>query len=310
MISVFNLDTDLLKRFESGLDTSRPEDSPVPARIIGYGEISTIFTIEGQPGVAFKRMPLFNTFREADRYREKYIQYCQLVVDAGIHLPDHGTAVIEIPGKPVTLFIGQKLYPKNRLAHYLIQELPPNETDALLAGIVTAIRSVQAYNERTAEMEIAVDGQLSNWVLQDEPEGGALIFIDTSTPLYRLNGVEQLDAELLLQSAPSYLRWILRLFFLDDVLNRYYSSRQVCIDLAANLCKEQRPDLIPAALACINRIMDFEQGPVTLKEVTSYYREDRIIWTLFMAFRKIDRWIKTALLRRTYPFILPGKILR
>lgn len=310
MATVFDLDYEHLNAFENGLDTSRPEDSGVPARIIGYGEISTIFTIEGQPGVAFKRMPLFSSAAEADRYQEKYIQYCQLVADAGITLPDHGTAVIQVPGKPVVLYIAQKQYPENQLAHHRIAKLSVQETDALFTRIVTAIHSVQVYNRNSTHVEIAVDGQLSNWILTDEAEGNHLIFIDTSTPLYRVNGTEQLDAELLLKSAPSYLRWILRLFFLDDVLNRYYDSRKVCIDLAANLCKEQRPDLIPAALACMNKIMKFPDGPVAAKEVTSYYREDRIIWALYLAFRRIDRWVKTTMLRRSYPFILPGRIHR
>ena len=304
------LDPELLTRFEAGLDTRRPERSAVPARIIGYGEISTIFTIDDRPGVAFKRMPLFAGIGEAEAYARKYYRYCRLVTEAGIRLPDHGTAVIAVPGKPVTLYIGQRQFPEECLAHRLVQSFSPQKAAALLTHISDAVHRVGQYNRNNSDREIAIDGQLSNWVWLDAPDDGRLFFIDTSTPLYRLGGVEQLDAELLLQSAPAYLRWILRLFFLEDVLNRYYDTRKVCIDLAANLIKEQRPDLIPATLQCINRRLDFPEGPISKREVAAYYREDKMIWTLYLTFRKIDRWIQTALLRQTYPFILPGRIRR
>jgi hypothetical protein len=35
-----------------------------------------------------------------------------------------------------------------------------------------------------------------------------------------------------------------------------------------------------------------------------------MLWRLFLAFRRIDRWLKTRLLRRRYGFILPGRIQR
>ena len=44
--------------------------------------------------------------------------------------------------------------------------------------------------------------------------------------------------------------------------------------------------------------------------VEKYYKEDKLIWSLFLAFRKLDRWLKTVLFRKRYEFILPGKIKR
>lgn len=40
------------------------------------------------------------------------------------------------------------------------------------------------------------------------------------------------------------------------------------------------------------------------------HREDKMLWRLFLAFRRIDRWLKDGLLRRRYEFILPGRIQR
>ena len=67
---------------------------------------------------------------------------------------------------------------------------------------------------------------------------------------------------------------------------------------------------MPAALAAINRRLPPGSAPLTLGEVNHYYREDKMLWRLFLAFRRIDRWLKTRLLRRRYEFILPGRIQR
>jgi hypothetical protein len=93
-------------------------------------------------------------------------------------------------------------------------------------------------------------------------------------------------------------------------MNRYYDQRQVYIDLAANLYKEQRPDLIPMTIETINRQIGSDQIPLTEDDVKKYYREDKLIWTLFLSFRRIDRWLATRIFRRRYEFILPGKIKR
>jgi hypothetical protein len=38
---------ELLHRFERGLDPQEPERSQIPATVLGYGEISTVFAIGG-----------------------------------------------------------------------------------------------------------------------------------------------------------------------------------------------------------------------------------------------------------------------
>ena len=79
---------------------------------------------------------------------------------------------------------------------------------------------------------------------------------------------------------------------------------------AANLYKEQRPGLVPVTVEIINRHLFENLQPVTPRDVANYYREDKLIWTLFLAFRRVDRWVKTRLVRKRYEFLLPGKIKR
>ena len=134
--------------------------------------------------------------------------------------------------------------------------------------------------------------------------------MDTSTPLLKLNGKEQLDPELLLNSTPGALKWLIRSFFLQDVMDRYYDIRLVYIDLIANLHKEQKPELIPEVIKLANNLMPEGIDKISHKEVTSYYKEDKFIWQLFLVLRKIDRWFTNTIFRKRYQFILPGKTKR
>ncbi|MBL0713924.1 MAG: hypothetical protein JJV98_09490 [Desulfosarcina sp.] len=306
-----NLDRDLLERFEAGLNPQRIEASAVPARLIGYGEISAIFQIRDDTTVAYKRMPLFDSPERAAAYADLYREYSHLLDQAGLHLPDSATAIVAIPARPVVLYIGQRAFAPQRVAHKLIHELTFEQNRNLIRRIMDHQAGIWAFNQSVLpELEIAVDSQISNWVVEGDIQAGTIYYLDTSTPFIRKQGRHQLDPELLLQAAPVFIRWLLRWLFVGDVLNRYYDPRRNMIDLAANLYKEQRPDLIPVAIDTINESLPRGVRPLNRRDVEKYYREDKFIWSLFLTLRRLDRFMITRIFRRRYEFILPGKIKR
>ncbi|MDZ7336271.1 MAG: DUF6206 family protein [candidate division KSB1 bacterium] len=301
------IDMNLLAQFESQLDPQNLAGSPIPAKILGYGEISTIFQIKDDTSVAYKRMPLFRSNEAANRYARLYREYCDSLRQAGLSLPEDEAIIVASQRPIISLYIAQQQFPTESFVHRLIHQLEPSQIAPLIERVVTEIEKVWQFNRHNRPtIELSLDGQLSNWVWHEDQ----LYFIDTSTPLFRKNGVEQMDPEPLLRSAPGFLRWILRLFFLDDVMTRYYDQRLVYLDLTANLFKEGRPQLIPMVLEIINQRLTDDLKPLSEQEVNKYYREDRLIWTLFLSFRRIDRWIKTRVLHQRYEFILPGRIKR
>lgn len=104
------------------------------------------------------------------------------------------------------------------------------------------------------------------------------------------------------------MRWL----FLQDVVTRYYDARKVSIDLLGNLYKEQLPDLVPAFVTITNQILPehFPQvEPITVNDVAPYYREDTMIWRVYLTFRRLDRWLH-RFFRKPYPYVLPGYIKR
>ena len=305
------IDENLLHEFESGLNPQDLKNSPIPAAIIGYGEISAIFQIADNSEVAFKRLPLFSDRPSAEQYTRHHDEYCHLLTEAGLNLPEYETVIIEPVDRPVAVYIAQKLIPFRHFGHRLIHEFEGDNIHRLLETIVAEISRVWRYNRsHQPAVRLALDGQLSNWAWFDGQPRPAIYYIDTSTPLFCKDGIERLDPELFLKSAPAFLRWILRWLFLKDVINRYYDQRQVYIDLAANLYKEQRPDLIPLTVTIINRQLGTDQKALTVDEVDKYYREDKRIWSFYLSFRRIDRWLTTQIFRRRYEYILPGKIKR
>ncbi len=298
---------EVLREFEKNLVPHNPENSGIKPEIIGYGEISTIFKIPELEGFAFKRLPLFKSTEEASNYAEKYKKYCGFLKEAGIKLPDDETFIVDIGRIPVSLYIAQKELPSNSIGNKIISDMKKEAIKEFFERIVFETKKVWDFNKKNREkVELSIDGQLSNWALVDND----IYFIDTSTPLFRLNGVEQMNPEPLLKSAPGFLRWILKLFFLDDVMNRYYDERLVYIDFIANLYKEKMEELIPMTIEIINSNLSENIEKIKREDVDKYYKEDKMIWTLFLSFRRFDRFLKTKVFGKRYEFILPGKIER
>jgi len=298
-------DSKLIERFELQLDPLRIESSEVKATLLGYGEISSIIELEDLPGMVLKRMPMFSSTGQAEEYLENYKKYCALLTGAGINLPEDGAVIIEKSPQLTVLYFAQEKLDPSCVGNKLIHSLPENEISDLVESVLSAIYGVWDLNKKHPGNEIAIDSQISNWAyLKDS---GRLYYIDTSTPLFKVNHREQMDPELILTSAPSFGRAIIRKFFLQDIMDRYYDEKAVNIDLVANLYKEQKPELIPLFLDVVNR---FASEKLTASEIEAYYKEDKFIWQLFLALRKIDRFLHKYVYRKQYQFILPGKIKR
>lgn len=304
------IDHTFIKEFESGLNPLKPEESKIRANIVGYGEISAIFQIIGQTDIAYKRMPLFSNRDQAERYEGLFQEYCELLDKAGVAVPDTQTSIVEIPDRPVILYIAQQMIPSERFGHKLIHTMDEEGSKRLMQIIIDTSRRLWEFcQSNKPELEIAVDGQISNWAHLDD-DSDTVVYIDTSTPFIRKNGVHQLDPKILIKTVPGLLRWMLTDKTFKEVLDRYYDPRKNMIDLVGNLYKEQKTSLIGPFISLINSQLPPGTDPITLKAVNSYYREDKAIWALFLRLRKMDRWFTATIRRKRYEYILPGKVKR
>jgi len=303
-----DIDIELLNRFERELIPHDLSRSSIPAEIIGFGEISAIFQIGAEQDIIYKRIPIFPDRSTAESYTLMYGEYCDFLRQAGINLPKDDAVIVEVPGHPVAIYFAQQRFEDHLFCHKQINTLGEADRTELLEQIMSALTCIWEFNQQQMPaFEIAIDCQLSNWAWVEEKGKKRLFLVDTSTPFIRKNGIEQLEVELLLKSVPGYIRWLVRRLDLDDVIGRYYDHKKVVIDLVANLYKEQRPDLIPEFLRIVNPYLD---QAISQRQIDAYYREDKMIWTLFSALRKTERFITVHVLRKRYEFILPGAVKR
>ncbi len=298
--------------------------------VLGFGEISSVLELTreeedlggwGREGrMAFKKMPPFPSQRDADRYLEAYYENNRIFRDAGLNLPPQGARALPREDGSVTIFDTQKRVEPEAIGSTVIRKVSDEEGVKLFRLVLGEIKKIALYDRGNPGLDLGIDAQISNWYIEgydpDRPEiigDEKLWYLDTTTPLFRVDGKEQLDPEVFMQSVPFFIRWIVRWLFLQDVLDRYYDYRLDVRDLIANIIKEGRPDIVPQLIEEANRFFaegmeDFKYSPLTSKEIKSYYREDRLIWIIFQSARRIDKFITEKIRRRPYSFRLPDKI--
>lgn len=231
------VDPELIEKFEATMDPAHPEDGAVKARVVGYGEMSTVlgFDEAGHDHLVFKRMALFSTDDEVDEYENIYQLYNETLLDIGLRIPDWGMLKVATEWGPVLYLLQAKLPPES-VGHKLIHTASADKSLDLVVGILGELQRVFAQNGSISSakgVEIGFDAQISNWAVAED--GGAPWYFDTSTPLLRIDGDEQLDPELFLRICPQSMQWVIRRFLLQGVLDRYYVLRLVLTDLVANL---------------------------------------------------------------------------
>ena len=319
-----NIDVELLKKFEQNIDTMNPEGGTIPIRILGYGEISMVFELIGDPSkLAYKRIPIFDTEAQVERHMRAYNEYNRILKDeVGLTLPDYGVVWFFDDSGTIQFYCVQEQVPYDSIGNRVIHVLREEDILKLVQLVLREMKKVWEFNRKNKELDLGLDGQISNFSVinfnPDDPrvdDNTKLCYLDTSTPMLRVNGVESMQAELLLKSAPSFLRWLLKALFLKETVGRYYDWRKVTIDLVANFFKEQKPELIPELIELVNNffkeeVNDFGIEPISLEEVKKYYDSDAKMWDLFQKVRKFDRFLKTKVFRKQYPFYLPGEIKR
>ncbi len=308
----------LLEEFENQLDTSNPTGGGIEVKIIGYGEMSAIFLLEEMPQLAIKRMPPFYSSQEISAYQSNIDDYCRLLTEKfNFNIAEYSFVEIINRYNEHILYIVQKRLDKDSIGNKFIQNCSNEDLNMILKAIMDKMIVIWEWNAISPEMIFGLDGQISNWSFNfnEDHKLNQPVYFDYTTPFIRNSGKEVLDPEMFLKSCPFFLVWIVRLCFLQEVLDRYYDFRLVLIDLIANFHKEAQETRIPFAIETINQYLrqkapGLKIKPIEKSEIDKYYKEDAFIWKLFLSLRRLDRFIKTKIFRKKYDFILPGKINR
>jgi hypothetical protein len=318
------IDIELLKEFEKTLDTVNPERGKIPIKILGFGEISLVFEILNDPAhLAYKRIPIFDNEKQVKRHIWAYKEYCRILSkEIGLNLPLSDAIWFKNEKDEIKFYCIQQKIDPEAVGNKVIHQISDNEIETLVILAMRELKKVWTLNKENKSLDVGLDGQISNFVVVDYDhhnpkinDTSKLLYLDTSTPMFRKNTIEAMEAELFLKSAPSFLRFLIKALFVQEVVDRYYDWRLVAIDLIANFFKEQKPDIIPRLIRRINQFYreeakEFNIEPITFEEVHKYYKNDKMIWVIFQNARRLDRFLKAKLFKKNYDFYLPEKIKR
>lgn len=312
---ILDIDYERLQAFEDQLDPADPEHGPIPARVLGYGEISAVLQVSGMEHLALKRLPPFESPEQRADYREAIDAYCELLSQQkGVHVLNYRCIELTNRDREHILYIAQPVLPADTVGNRFARHCTEPEFAEFMEQFLTGLQAVWLHDEApSAGLHLGLDAQISNWAflpVHDSHER-RLYYFDITTPFIRQNGRERMNPEVFLKSVPFFLVGLVRWAFLQEVLDRYYDMRSVLVDFLANFHKERLLHRMAAALELINAFLQQRDlAPITQHEIDKYYREDAFIWRIFLACRRLDRFLKTRLFRKKYQFILPGTIER
>jgi hypothetical protein len=266
--------------------------------VVGYGEITTVveWTAVGGP-VACKRLPGLSDAAAFEAYKDGVERYIAQLATTGVEVPETVVQHVTAADGTVTAYCVQAVLPPSSLVPCVMHERGQDEAVGIFGQIV-------ARAEATVTDRVGLDAQLSNWAWHED----RLRYFDISTPFLRdEHGREAFDVELHIASVPWALRGLVRAFFLDTILDKFYTVRGGLMDLLGNMIKERLHELLPAFVEVANRVVS---PPFKVAEIEKYYRGDARLWALLQALRRADRWWQNNVRHRPYPFLLPKDLPR
>lgn len=300
-----------LEELERGLDPALPLPPKLGVRIIGYGEISTVLLADDLPNVVLKRMAGFHSKQEVQAYQAEVETYLQALADRNVQVAKTHVQPVCVEGRNLAYLVQERLAAES-IGNQVLLHSSDDEFATFLSAILDTVSSV--LNNPRPDFPLGIDAQISNWARRKTPEGIVqAIYLDVGTPIFRQHGTLAHAPALALRSLPRPLAFLLRHLLFEKVVGRYFDPREVVKDIAANFLKEGRPDRVATLLQQSHSMLSQlspQAKPLSEKEVRSYYFEDKQIWSLFQALRRLDRALTTKLLRRRYEYILPGNMKR
>lgn len=287
-----------IARIDAAIERALATGDTGELRILGYGEVSCVVASETAAGrFAVKRLPPFADEGRLARYEATLKRYIERLEARGIRVARSELRSVPRGRGGIVAYCVQPMVDPGTLGPRHLAAAGPDVAaesfSLLLDHMLCAI-----------DAGTGLDGQISNWALGD----GAPVYLDVTTPMLRdAEGREELDVDLFLASLPAPLRPVVKRFMLRSILDKYYERRGVVLDLLGNLIKEKLDHLLPRLLEIANARLE---QPITLDQVKAYYADDAGTWALLQRLRAVDRFLQRRVLRRPYPFLLPGKIER
>ncbi len=265
---------------------------PRGLRVLGYGALTLVIGWPtSEPAVAVKRLPPFPSADRLAAYTGLLARYVGILRQRGVPVAPTEVRSVAVSPASVRAYLVQPLVPRERHLNVILGHADDDEAAGLLGQIVEIVH-------RCVDHEVGLDAQAANWWVQE----GQLADFDISTPLLRdRGGRDQLDVALFLSVYPAAVQAALGRIA-PGVMALYHDRRTVLLDFASNLHKEGLDRWVPTLVRAANERLE---RPLARADVTRYFRQDKLLWTLSARLRRVDRAWQRHVRRRPYPLLLP-----
>jgi hypothetical protein len=288
-----------LERAHAAIQSAIDAGEPGALRVLGFGEITLVVGWPTDAPVwALKRLPPFAGPAALDAYRRLLEEYLAALGAREVAWAPTELQHLAGPGGSQVAYLVQPMAPSGRMLDAYLRSADADAGRAALAAVVAAIL-------RGVDDQVALDGQISNWLLAAD---GTPQLVDVSTPMLRdAAGRDRLDADLFTSVYPWALRGALKRWIAPSVLAGYHDPHTNLTDAAANLLRQNLDRWVPVFLE-VAAAADAARAP-TARDVRRYHRTDTLLWGTTERLRRTERWWRR---RRggTYPMLIapPGAI--
>jgi hypothetical protein len=213
-----------------------------------------------------KRFPVLASLKVADQHQSLIGRYCLELKAQGVLTLPYDFTILSRPGGKCVMYMVQRCVDPSRIGPSYFKSLSDEEA-------LEQFDHMLGIFEKAVTSNCAPDGQLSNWVFEDD----SVRLFDLSTPfLHDDDGSDPLNWDALLESHLSGLLRPLRPYYCRQapvILSSYFSLREQVIDFLGNLRKEGLDRHLDAFIPHANERLRLSR-PITINDIRAHYNDD------------------------------------
>lgn len=190
------MDRGLLAALEKELDPARPEGGRFGCRILAFGNLATVLSLEAWPGRVLKRVAGFASGPEAAAYLDALARYHAVLEQAGLPVTETQTAAVTARSGRTVAYLVQPRLPAEMLGPAWLGAGGESAVDELVGRVLEqAARLLRSNRHRADDLEVAIEARLVDFAWKGP--GSEPILLDPGVPLLRRGGALVFDCDLL-----------------------------------------------------------------------------------------------------------------
>ena len=145
-----------LQEFEDCLDPINQESCNFDMEILGYGEISTVFSISNNPKMAFKRLPIFKSLQQTKDYGKLYEEYNAKLEELGLQVPAYSSGAVKGHEDTFVAYLAQNKLSRSSIGHKIIHNHSKEEVLILIKLVATEMLKVWKNNSENEILKLGL----------------------------------------------------------------------------------------------------------------------------------------------------------